>query len=555
MAEKGFASEPGTRTTADCPINKDCHTDDPSDKVHIDTLSLMQKRGNLVHLKPVPPISLANCSLDLSSYFAPDDIPSGDSKPSVQRQDAPASSKQEIGTQTNVQSKEGQKSNDNKVNGDKQRYPGEALFDIEKISMISRVSITDKGVNLEEPIELKPGETLPKGNYKIFWKIGKNPQTGEDIERAALLHIPEGKDLGMIVLVPGVSNKDQLSENYLMETHLHELADQGEEKYVVLTLLTEKREIGPESKAKGIRSSAWVTDGCFLHPEVVSQLRKENKERTGVAYDDRDYVAGILRTAERLAPISSDRNMRGFVGGSQGGALISRLCGDSRFQGIANVYVVGSSAEAEAKDLNLPEDNFKVQPYRIEADNAQHVLIFQHRNDTLALPHPDKLNLVKAALTIPFLHSKAVVLGLGAFDNLHQNPLKLESIYLRDLDIRLHRNLGDSEQYRVTAYTPEDALEKLKTRRSFNHELKTPKELDEARKQVNSALLYSYYFKDGPNKGLTVDVYDLPIDHVFAGRRRGSTSAYTKSEEYDEGQIIDDDMEAQIAKRRIKPRK
>ncbi len=428
--------------------------------------------------------------------------------------------------------------------------PAEELFSAEKISKIMKISVTKEGIKTGDAVKLKEGEPLPKGDYKIFWKIGKDPKSGESIERAALLHIPEGKDLGLLVLVPGVSNKDQLSENYLMETHFHELADEGKEKYAVLTLLTEKREIGPESKAKGIKSSAWVADGCFLKPEVVAELRKENKERTGIAYDDRHYVAGVLATCAELAPVDKDPRARAFVGGSQGGDLITRLCGDDRFHDMANVYIIGSSAEANASEIHLPPDGYVVDPYKINDDNAQHVLIFQHRDDTIALPHPDKLALIKASLNIPFLHRKVVDLGLGAFDNLHQNPLKLEAIYLRDLDRTIGRNIGDSDRYTMKAYTPTDGLAKFKTRESFNRELKQT-EIEQARKE-NKDLLYRYILKRGDGKDIIVDIYDLPANHVIAGRADGSTSMYKKYDGVDESIIIDKDIEELLAKRKLK---
>lgn len=378
--------------------------------------------------------------------------------------------------------------------------PVRRFFDRSQIQHIQRVGADGK----LQPL-LWNSEKLEAGDYEIQFNNG----------RAFRIHVPPGggKDLPVMFVIPGVSNNEQDPRGYIPDVNMHAEADKGDQKFIVVTALTEKHKIGRDSS---VDAWAWNLPGALIHPEDV----KAHSEKVG--YDDRDYFEGVMDLIPQLTEGTRDHGAWGFTAGSQGAAALHRLASDDRFKDkIQNIYVAGGTMEAGGEEMGF-NDGYKVEPYDIKGKNGKRVIIVDTAGDTLLLPH--KENLPPNWLYEIAKRVKIRGMGLDAVDPRHQNPEKQEWVYLHLNDgnrVKVFRRLGDSREYTVKAFISCQNEKEFKTDVDMDSELLTEKDVENARRQKKD-IRWVYIDKV---RGTTVDVYELPTArHIIPGPREGSTS-------------------------------
>lgn len=403
------------------------------------------------------------------------------------------------------------------------RTEQEKLFDrsqIEKITRISQVEQGGRSKEVQEELELKSDEKLPAGTFEVQFKQTPYEKETKRSGRACRIHIPEGtkKDAPVMFVLPGCSSTFQNPRGYVKEVHMEEVADKAQEKFIVVTPLTEKHSIDGQSKIE-----AWAWN--YPNSLVPNNLVKTHEQKVG--YNDGDYMTGVTKLVTELTVATQDARNWGWMGGSQGAAFLHSLaCTDPRFKGkMRNIYVAGGSIpDRNGEPAFTPQDGNGIR--FINIDTAA---------DTQVLPHEWKSN--------TFRDLAARTAGLDAVDNKNQNPDKQEVTYLRigDQQVKVFRRLGDSDEYSVKAYVAKDNDSKFKTAKSFDQELTSQEAIDKAR-QASKDLRWIYKVK---KLGVEADVYELPkAEHVIPGPREGSSS-FQESKKYEglfSAEIFADDL-------------
>lgn len=381
------------------------------------------------------------------------------------------------------------------VDSTKEVSPVKRFFDISQANEVFKVN------GKEELRPLKVSEQLSAGDHLVRFKNG----------REFLVHVPpltekeRNKLLPLTILIPGVSNTFQNPKGYVAEAHLNEEVDKGQQKSIVVTLLTEKHKIGKSSTTE---AWAWNLPGAGIHQEDV----KAHAQKVG--YDDRHYFAGVLDVVSQFQNVNPDRRTMAVLAGSQGALAWNRSFSDPEFRALMKETV--PIFQAVGGSMEEGDEKYKVAPYDIPKGSRLWITIVDTQGDDRVLPHRWD------PVTFESTKRLARMVGLMDVDNQHQDPDKQRRVYLR--------NLGSSGEYVLKAYVASNPGKKLKTREDFDKPL-TEKEAKEEEAKIRDGkasrdVVLTYRIKGDPEglKG-SLDIIGLAkASHVIPGPREGSTS-------------------------------
>jgi hypothetical protein len=372
-----------------------------------------------------------------------------------------------------------------------------AGFDIREAKIVSKDG-REVSANL-------PRTKLAAGHdYKIRFQNG----------RAFWVHIPEGLNISkpapVMVLVPGVTNNwlGSKPDGYISEAHLNEVDDAASQKSIIITALTEQ--------PTGGRGWIWNMPGALIHPETVAkQARKDG-------YDERLYFAALFAAVPAITNGTKDHKYWGFLGGSQGAAVLTRLAGERRFAGLLpNLYLAGGSIEVGGKDEDRGKD-YHPAPYKFAPGNALNVTIIDTMGDTMILPHKEHAQFPFTGFFQEALGGLSQhAFGLGDVDARHQDPAAQIKLYRDHL-----ASLTPGGKVTLQIFKAPNNSARFKDASFFTRGLDPTQAAAELQHHVDLRIIYRPK-SDPEGQRASLTVYELPdAGHLIPGPREGSTSMF-----------------------------
>jgi hypothetical protein len=189
---------------------------------------------------------------------------------------------------------------------------GELFFDRSRIHKIFKIlQVNDNGTLKEIVVEvrLRPGRKLAPGTYELSF-IKKSYENEHSNEGCTLrIQVPKGcqDNATVIFVIHKACTQFQNLTGYGEAVHMDEIADEGKEKFIIVTLLTDRHLI-PQGNHPGF----------FVSDDLV---KKHQKNRGRAIYNEGDYMSGLVKLTSELTNATNDPQGWSWTNNLQSGFL------------------------------------------------------------------------------------------------------------------------------------------------------------------------------------------------------------------------------------------